>query len=238
MQRFLTRLRAEADAVFGPPWRAWRASGPMAFPLGIGAATVVALFGLFQHTAAGWWLIEHVAGVYQALPLHLILLRLPLSMFAPAPDLPAWGATLQVLIVFGLAETHLGRVRTLVTAVCVNALTTLSARVMVLIGLHLYIGTPQVDAYELDTGPSTVVVALCVYVALRCRAYMAMSAVVLAMTVEAVALPNLAGREHMVALALGAVAFLVGGRTRRSTTGGSPRPPGGGEALPRQASRP
>lgn len=236
IQRAVSRLRAEAVAVFGPPWQAWRASGPMAFPLGIGAAAVVALFGLIQHTDAGWWLIEHIAGVYQELPLHLLLLRLPLSMFAPAPDLPAWGATLQVLVVFGLAEVHLGRVRTLVTAVCVNALTTLSARIMVLIGLHLYIGTPQVDAYELDTGPSTVVVALCVYVALHCRAYLAMGAVVLAMTTEALTLPNLAGREHMVALALGALAFLIGGRIR--TTGGSPRPPGGGAALPRPASRP
>jgi hypothetical protein len=209
-----SRLRAEAAAVLGPPWRLLRADKLAAFPIAITCTALIGLFALIQHTTAGWWVVEHVAGVYQALPLPLILLRLPLSMLAPAPDLPAWGAMLQVLVVFGLSEVHLGRMRTLVTAVCVNGLTTVSARIMVIVGLHLAIGTPQVDQYELDTGPSTVVVALSIYVALKCRAYLVLTITAVAMGGEAIALPNLAGREHLVALGLGVAAYLIGERRR------------------------
>lgn len=209
-----SRLRAEAAAVLGPPWRVLRAGKLTAFPIATSCTALIGAFALIQHTAPGWWVVEHIAGVYQALPLPLILLRLPLSMLAPAPDLPAWGAMLQVLVVFALSEVHLGRVRTLITAVCVNGLTTVSARIMVIVGLHLAIGTPQVDQYELDTGPSTVVVALSIYVALKCRAYLILTITAAAMGGEALALPNLAGREHLVALALGVAAYLIGERRR------------------------
>lgn len=208
----LSRLRYEVASVLVSPWRALRADGLRAFPLTLSCTALIGLFALMQHTASGWWVVEHAAGVYQALPLPLILLRLPLSMFAPAPDLPAWGAMVQVLIVFGFSEIHLGRARTLITAVWVNGLTTVSTRVMVIVGLHLAIGTPQVDQYELDTGPSTAVVALSVYVALACRAYVILVITVGAMAGEAVLLPNLAGREHLVALALGVGAYLIGER--------------------------
>ena len=210
------RLRAEAAAVFGPPWRAARAGKLAAFPVALTCTALIGVFALIQHTTAGWWVVEHVAGVYQALPLPLILLRLPLSMLAPAPDLPAWGAMLQVLVIFALSEVHLGRMRTIITAVCVNGLTTVSARIMVIIGLQLAIGTPQVDQYELDTGPSTVVVALSIYVALKCRAYLILTITAVAMAGEAIALPNLAGREHLVALGLGVAAYLIGERRRLS----------------------
>jgi hypothetical protein len=205
-------LARESARVFGPPWRAVRARGARAVPLALSCAGLVAAFALLQHTNPGWWLVEHVAAVYQALPLWLILLRLPLSMFAPAPDLPAWGAVAQVLVVFAVAEIQLGRWRTFLVAVCTNALTTLSARLMWLAGQALGVGTPQIDAYELDTGPSTVVVALAVYVLLRRRAWRLLAATALAMVLETVLAPNLAGREHLVALALGAAAYVLGDR--------------------------
>jgi len=189
-----------------------RERGPRAVPLALCSGAAVAVFALLQHTGPGWWLVEHVAAVYQALPVWLILLRLPLSMFAPAPDLPAWGAVAQVLVVFGVAEIQLGRWRTLLVAMCTNALTTLSARLMWWAGTALGVGTPQIDAYELDTGPSTVVVALSVYVLLRCRAYTLLAATVLAMALESAVLPDLAGREHLVAVGLGTAAFLLGDR--------------------------
>jgi len=140
------------------------------------------------------------------------VLRLPLSMLAPAPDLPAWGAVAQVLVVFAVAEVQLGRWRTLLLAVCTNALTTLSARLMWVAGQTLGVGTPQIDAYELDTGPSTVVVALTVYVLLRARAWRLLAVTALAMILETLLAPNLAGREHLVALGLGAAAYLLGDR--------------------------
>ena len=205
-------LAGEAKRIFRPVLVELRAGGLRAIPFSLCSAALVAAFGLLQHTNSGWWLVEHVAAVYQALPIWLILLRLPLSMFAPAPDLPAWGAVAQVLVVFAVAEIQLGRWRTLLVAVCTNALTTLSARLMWWVGDMLGVGTPQIDAYELDTGPSTVVVSLAVYVLLRCRAYTLLAAIVLAMVLETVLLPNLAGREHLVAVGLGVAAFLLGDR--------------------------
>ncbi len=95
---------------------------------------------------------------------------------------------------------------------CANALTTLSARLMWVIGQTLGVGTPQIDAYELDTGPSTVVVALSVYVLLRVRAWRLLALITLAMVLETLLAPNLAGREHLVALGLGALAYLLGDR--------------------------
>lgn len=205
-------LAGECDRIFHPVFAALRERGWRAVPFALCSGALITAFALLQHTDPGWWLVEHVAAVYQALPVWLILLRLPLSMFAPAPDLPAWGAVVQVLVVFGVAEIHLGRWRTLLVAVCTNALTTLSARLMWWAGAALGVGTPQIDAYELDTGPSTVVVALAVYVLLRCRAYTLLAATVLAMVLETVLLPNLAGREHLVAVGLGVAAFLIGDR--------------------------
>lgn len=235
-QALSDRLRAEVRAAFGPPWHAFQRDRLRAFPLTLTCTGLVALFGVIQHFAAGWWVVEHAAGVYQALPAHLILLRLPLSMFAPAPNLPSWGAVIQVLVVFGLSETHIGWRRTLITAIAVNSLTTLAAHLMVVIGLHLLIGTPQFDAYELDTGPSTVVVALAVYAALKCRAYLLLAITAAAMGGEALVLPNLAGREHLVALGLGALAYLVGERI--GPTADNPRPRGPDAARPRPGCRP
>jgi hypothetical protein len=205
-------LHGEFERVLRPMAAAVRARGWRAAPIACCSAGLVTAFALLQHTNAGWSFVEHVAAVYQALPIWLIVLRLPLSMFAPAPDLPAWGAVAQVLVVFGAAEIQLGRWRTLLVAVCTNALTTLSARLMWWAGSMLGVGTPQIDAYELDTGPSTVVVALAVYVLLRRRAYLLLSATVGAMALETVLLPNLAGREHLVAIGLGIAAFLLGDR--------------------------
>lgn len=205
-------LHGEVDRVLRPVLTRLRAQGWRAAPFALCSSALVTAFALLQHTNAGWSFVEHVAAVYQALPIWLIVLRLPLSMFAPAPDLPAWGAVAQVLVVFAAAEIQLGRWRTLLVAVCTNALTTLSARLMWWAGAMLGVGTPQIDAYELDTGPSTVVVALAVYVLLRRRAYLLASATAGAMALETVLLPNLAGREHLVAIGLGAAAFILGDR--------------------------
>jgi hypothetical protein len=212
LRALLWALRGEIDRVFRPVLGALRERGGRAVPMALCSAALVTAFALLQHTEVGWSLVEHVAAVYQALPLWLIVGRLPLSMFAPAPDLPAWGAVAQVLAVFGAAEIQLGRRRTLLVAVCANALTTLSARLMWWAGSVLGVGTPQIDAYELDTGPSTVVVALSVYVLLRRRGYVLLAGTVGAMVLEALLLPNLAGREHLVAVGLGLGAFVFGDR--------------------------
>ena len=119
----------------------------------------------------------------------------------PALDLPVWGALAQVLLVFGIAEIVLGRRMTLVIAYVCTLAGTFYARVAVAIGPDHLLGLPEKVAQYRDTGPSAAVVALAICVAWKCRAWFTMGAVLVAMVGEAVLLPNLAGREHVAALA-------------------------------------
>ena len=50
-------------------------------------------------------------------------------------------------------------------------------------------------------------VSLCVYVALHVRTYLLMAITCAALLGEVGVLPNLAGREHLVAIALGVLAY-------------------------------
>jgi hypothetical protein len=201
------RIRTDWSMLIDEPVAVLRARGPLAFPFATAATLMVFVLWLGTLTDATWRIVMWTSGVYHALPFGLVVLRLPLSLFAPAPELPVWGALAQVFATFMLCEHWLGWWRTFLAAEFVTATTTLVAHVMVLIGLQLSIGLPEVDAYELDTGPSTAVVALAVYVGLRRRTYVAVAIVVAMMAGEEIVLPNLAGREHLVAIALGFITY-------------------------------
>ncbi|MFE1316619.1 hypothetical protein [Kitasatospora phosalacinea] len=171
-----------------------------AVPLATAATALVLLFSVLQHLPGGDRLVSDVGVVKAALPLDVSLLRTPLSLYVPALDLPVWGALVQVFLVFGVAEIVLGRRLTLVVAYACTLAGTLFARVGVALGPQHALGFPRWVAHVRDTGPSAAVVALAVVVALRCRAWWTGGAVVLAMALEALVLPNLAGLEHLVAI--------------------------------------
>ncbi|WP_354641601.1 hypothetical protein [Kitasatospora camelliae] len=171
-----------------------------AVPLATTATLLVLLFSIVQHLPGGEQFVTRIGVVKASLPLEVSLLRTPLSLYVPALDLPVWGALVQVFLVFGVAEIVLGRRATLVVAYSCTLAGTLFARVGVAIGPDHLFGFPSWVAHVRDTGPSAAVVALAVCVAIRCRAWWTAGAVALAMVVEAVLLPNLAGLEHVVAL--------------------------------------
>ncbi|MFC5645391.1 MULTISPECIES: hypothetical protein [Kitasatospora] len=171
-----------------------------AVPLAAGATLLILLFSVLQHLPGGEHFVSRVGVVRAGLPLDLSLLRTPLSLYVPALDLPVWGALAQVFLVFGIAEIVLGRRLTLLVAYACTLAGTLFARIGVMIGPEHLFGFPRWVAHVRDTGPSAAVVALAVVVAFRCRAWWTGAAVALAMVVEAVLLPNLAGLEHVVAL--------------------------------------
>ncbi len=123
--------------------------------------------------------------------------------------LPAWGAMLQVALAFGISECWLGWRRMIMIAVVTSAVTSMAARVMVFIQSTFSIGTPEIDNWQLDTGPSVAVVALLVYLALRLRTYWIVAVTAVSMGGEAAILPNLAGREHLVAISLGFLTYFV-----------------------------
>jgi hypothetical protein len=201
------RVRTEWMLITDLPVQRLRTRQWRAIPVTIACTALTFTFWVASNYSIGMRVMMDVAGVIHSLPLWLQMVRLPLSLFAPAPDLPVWGALAQMFLVFLLAEIWLGPWRMLLVATFVNAVTTLAGSLMVSIGLYYSIGTPQVDAYQLDTGPSVAVVSLAVYIGLRCRAYLAGSLVVITMIGEAVLVPNLAGREHLVGCALGFVSY-------------------------------
>jgi hypothetical protein len=189
-----------------------------AVPVTLGACAGILLLQLLQHghRTSGW--VERLGGVYASLPWWQALLRTPVSVFLPDPSLPVWGLLLQVVVVFGIAETTVGPRRTLGVALLATLAGTGFARYSLWAGRapQWPLGLPAHDLLVRDTGPSAAVVALGVYVALRYRAWWTVGTIVLAMVVEVVSLPNLAGYEHLAGVALVLVLF-----TRTRTRGGA-----------------
>ncbi|MFD9323716.1 hypothetical protein ACFWDQ_39825 [Streptomyces sp. NPDC060053] len=223
-----------ARAEWGPLYEAVRA--PLvrrrwrAVPMTLGAVCLTSVTQVVQNRPWGYGPVQAVGAVRAEDPLWLALLRTPLSLFVPALDLPVWGALAQILLVFGIAELCLGWCRTLVIAYAATLAGTLYARVGIALGPGSPLGLPAADARILDTGPSAAVVGLAVFLGWRYRAYATAGAVIVAMVVEVLLKDNLAGKEHLAAIAavlvLCAVAETRGrpgrpGRPARETRGGT-----------------
>lgn len=172
-----------------------------ALALTSGAVALTATVQLTQNRAWGYRPVRYLGAVRAEDPLWLALPRTPLSLFVPALDLPVWGAPAQILLVFGVAEVCLGRWRTLAVAYLATPAGTLYARIGVALGPEVLAGLPASDAQVVDTGPSAAVVGLAVYVCRQRRARFTGAPVVLAMVVEVLVKDNLAGREHLAAIA-------------------------------------
>ncbi|MEU5592289.1 hypothetical protein [Streptomyces sp. NPDC020298] len=184
-----------------------------AIPMTAGVVCLTALVQLVQNQPWGYRPVQALGAVRAADPLWLALLRTPLSLFVPALDLPVWGALAQLLFVFGIAEICLGRRRTLTIAYVATLAGTLYARVGIALGPHHPLGLPGTDAQVVDTGPSAAVVGLAVYLGRRYGAHATAGCVATAMLAEVLLKENLAGKEHLAALA--GVALLCAMETLR-----------------------
>nr|WP_265861763.1 hypothetical protein [Streptomyces sp. SKN60] len=194
----------------------------------LAAVGLTSVFQIVQNQDWGYQPVQDIGSVRAEDPLVLALLRTPLSLFVPALDLPVWGALAQILLVFGIAEICLGRVRTLLLAYVATLAGTLYARVGIALGPDSPLGLPATDAQVVDTGPSAAVVGLAVYVCWRYGARWTGTLVVVAMVVEVLIKNNLAGKEHLAAIA--AVLLVIGvqewrrKRGRGQREGVEPRP--------------
>ncbi|MFF4094203.1 hypothetical protein ACFYYY_10175 [Streptomyces sp. NPDC001834] len=200
-----SRLRGAARREWEPLVRTVRA-GLVAARLRAVSLTLVAvcLTALLHAVQSRAWGVEVVRalGVVRAEdPFWAALLRTPLSLFVPALDLPVWGALAQILVVFGIAEICLGRWRTLAIAYVATLAGTLYARIGIALGPGGPFGLPASDAQVVDTGPSAAVVGLAVYVCCVYRAWFTGGLVIVAMVVEVLLKANLAGKEHLAAIA-------------------------------------
>ncbi|MET9969715.1 hypothetical protein ABZZ80_28275 [Streptomyces sp. NPDC006356] len=204
--------------------RRWWAVAPMT----VGAVCLTGLVQVVQNQPWGYQVVQDLGAVRAEDPLWLALARTPLSLFVPALDLPVWGALAQILAVFGIAELCLGWWRTLVIAYVATLAGTLYARLGIALGPDHPIGLPASDARVVDTGPSAAVVGLAVFLGWRYGAYVTAGVVIVAMVVEVVLEDNLAGKEHLAAIAAVLVLCAVSAvrqrrsRARGGSTSGAP----------------
>ncbi|MBB5933398.1 hypothetical protein [Streptomyces zagrosensis] len=213
----LTAARRAVRAEWGPLAGAIRAGlvrrKAAALSVTIAAVCLIVLCQYLQNQSWGRGPVEYLGYVQTSQPWWVSLLRTPLSLFVPAPDLPVWGGLLQVFVVFAVCECALGWRRTLLVAYVATLAGTTYARIGVALGPGGLLGLPASTADIHDTGPSAAVVGLSVYVCWRYRAWLTGTAVVGSMLWEIYAKPNLAGREHLVAIM--AIAVVCAVRTYR-----------------------
>ncbi|WP_412080703.1 hypothetical protein [Streptomyces sp. SCL15-4] len=184
----------------------------------VAAFGVVLFHDIAQHPAGAVW-VRRLGGVRADLPLWLSLLRTPVSLYVPALDLPVWAGITQLFLAFALAELVLGRARTLLIAYTTTLAGTLTARLMVALGPGWWgLGLPPEAGRVLDTGPSAAVVGLFTYLAVVRRAPVVFTLTGGSMVWESLAVPNLAGREHLIAVAAAIVLALPHGRGGRLRT--------------------
>jgi hypothetical protein len=235
MRALARPARAEWGALYDTVRAALTARRLRAIPMTLGAVCLTALLQFVQNQPWGFQFVQNIGSVRAQDPLWLALLRSPLSLFVPALDLPVWGALAQILLVFGIAEICLGWWRTLVLAYVATLAGTLYARVGIALGPHHPLGLPAADAQIVDTGPSAAVVGLAVFVGWRFGAYVTAGLVIAAMLVEVAFKDNLAGKEHLAAIAavlvVCGVSALRHRRHRRHRPPGSERA-GSGSGLP------
>lgn len=220
LARFTGRtLRGEWHAIVVEPVQRLARRGLSGLLLAFVAAFGVIFFqGIAQHPLGRLW-VTRLGGVKADLPLWLELLRTPVSLYVPALDLPVWAGITQLFLAFAWAELTLGRARTLAISYVTTLAGTLTARVMIALGPGWWgLGLPPETAHVLDTGPSAAVVGLFTYLAVVKRAPVVFTLTGGSMVWESIAVPNLAGREHLIAVGSAIVLGLLHGRRERLRT--------------------
>ncbi|MEV5147338.1 hypothetical protein AB0L14_23755 [Streptomyces sp. NPDC052727] len=217
LARFTGRtLCGEWHAIVADPVRRLARRGLSGLLLAFVAAFGVVFFHhIAQHPTGALW-VERLGGVRAELPLWLSLLRTPVSLYVPALHLPVWAGITQLFLAFALAELALGRARTLVIAYATTLAGTLTARLMIALGPGWWgFGLPPEAGQVLDTGPSAAVVGLFTYLSVVRRAPVVFTLTGGSMVWESIAVPNLAGREHLIAVAAASVLGVLHGRGER-----------------------
>ncbi|MET7304147.1 hypothetical protein [Embleya sp. NPDC005575] len=199
--------------VANPVRQLWRSRGK-GLALAVVASSAVIFFHAIGQTPAGKTVVRLVGGVSADLPLWLALLRTPVSLFVPALNLPVWAGITQLFLAFAIAQLSLGAGRTLVVAYVTTLAGTMAARIMIAIGPDHTLGLPSSAAHVLDTGPSAAVVGLFTYLSIIHRAPILFTITGGSMVLESIILPNLAGREHLIAVGAAIVLGLLAERTR------------------------
>jgi hypothetical protein len=182
--------------------------------LGPSAAVVVAGLALAFRTAAGHAFLLTYAITRPGDAPQAILVKLPLSMFAPAARLPFWFALLQVGMVFSISQTLVGVRRTLLVAFGAHALATAADPLWIWLGPP--VGVPPRYRSFGDAGPSVAVVALLAYLAVWCGVLWLAAAIACYDATELVIFDGLSQRGHLAGTIIGVASAAVATRVTRS----------------------
>ncbi|WP_345128727.1 hypothetical protein [Dactylosporangium darangshiense] len=192
--------------------------------MGAAAAAVVTILALAFRTPSGHAFLTAYAITRPGDPLYITLVKLPLSMFAPAALLPYWFAVMQVFVVYTLVQALVGARRTLVVAFTGHAVATMSTHMWILLGPPIGIGH-RFDHFG-DAGPSVAVISLLAYAVVACRASWLAIVLIAYHAIEIGIFNGVAQREHLIGTFTGAL-LAVAGRlaTRRRARGADAGPP-------------
>lgn len=174
-----------------------------------GASALLLACALAQQALHGPAWLADVTAERASLPLRIALERLPGSLFAPALDLPLWGAVVQLAIAAALVQAAYGPTRALGVGFGAHLGATLTARMTLAIGPVMPLAMPATTRFVLDTGPSAASLALLAYMCVRLRCGLVFAMVAAVPIVELIIWRTaLAGHEHLAAVLIGAAAAL------------------------------
>lgn len=200
----LSAVRLELTQLVDLVVRRWKREGVKGFALTIAATVTVVILAFVDHQQhANQDLLRACCGERASLPAWEAAVRLPGSLFAPSPLLPAWGSILQVAVVAALAEAAVGRVRVGIVAIAGHSLATASARLFLWLGPAVPLGLSPTWRSALDTGPSAATLALAAYLAVVIGTPFIGVVLTAATLTASLAISGLAGSEHVIALAVG-----------------------------------
>lgn len=186
--------------------RRWKRDGLKGFALSIAATATVVILAVVDHQQhSNQDLLRACCGERASLPVWQAIARLPGSLFAPSPLLPAWGSVLQVVIVAALAEAAVGRVKAGLVAVAGHSVATASARLFLWLGPAVPLGLNATWRTALDTGPSAATLALAAYVVAIVGTPLLGAALTATTLAASLTMSGLAGTEHVIALAVGLI---------------------------------
>ena len=169
------------------------------------APILIVVADLMRRSPRSVRVLDALSAVRLSQPIWRTIARSPLSLVAPAPRLPVWGAVAQVVIVVVLAEAFIGTRGTLRIALATQVLVNLVAHVAVFTGHASWLGIRLSHLTDRDTGPSVAVVALGMAVAVAARTPILAVLLAASMAIETALLPDVAGHEHILGLFIGLV---------------------------------
>jgi hypothetical protein len=207
---FASGLRAEVGRLELVVARRWAARGVWGYWLTAVVAVLIVVMWALDHTTARTF-VAACCGERVGSPMRVALLKLPGSLVAPAAMLPVWGSVVQVVLAFGLAEAAVGVLRTVTVAATSHIVATMAGRYLVWYAPVALGGLPPVWRTAVDTGPSAATVGLAVYLAIVLGCGRLGGAVIAAVVIAIglAARSDLAGREHLVAMLVGAACAAV-----------------------------